>query len=259
VLIKTLIRQNQTIVDNLYCSNLNASSYLDFPIFSSSDSGSYLLPVTGANSVPGQTEATVTHRNFLKLISLATTQQGPPGASSGLLKKPCVYNLNSAYLDDDPLYTSDQSAFRQDSTFFPTPINGFINNAPNPTIAQYLAQYQTLPFYVYAADPSIQTLGTNPNTAPFVPIIYPSTQFKNASSANGLLDTIERRYYVNLGTVPKLQTVPWFNNTNGITSDSLNTYIGALLSSVISQLAAVNNSALTSISPSEALISINST
>ncbi|KAJ3003704.1 hypothetical protein HKX48_001635 [Thoreauomyces humboldtii] len=221
--IQTLVNKSTVPRDILYCSSLPALNKYNLPIQTVDDPA---LPTTGTTingrAVPLTSESQITHVNFIDGTSSLLSSSDLVGQT------PCVQNwglgspLAAAGTSDpyamDPQIPAGQEVFGYDS-------------------------------YSSSIDPA--TLGSRPKSSSF-PASDPASVLafvpnKTAPQANGLLDTIEGRLYIDTGdatgttTVVDAQPVPWYVPT----TEDPNVIMANAIRDVVAQLTTVNKTAIT--------------
>ncbi|TPX65501.1 hypothetical protein SpCBS45565_g05163 [Spizellomyces sp. 'palustris'] len=272
--IQGLIDKGTEVKEVVYCSSIPALDNLNFPKQNISDP---TLPKTSKTiddrTIPNAHENTVTHVNFLTAPD--SIGAGGPGAMGLTQQKPCVqyFGVNYPMQAGDPYALDPQvppSNFaRWDSTYAPEPLGGWLSISTVLGLSRYLIQYQLRPWLYYTLAPGVDpallgtrdAVGTIPisaaNTTLPTNSTLPSSPYKNASVANGILDTIEGRIYLevnNTGATPGIDgvtLVPWFTKSTG----DMDAIIGDAINNVIGRLSMLNKSILFDDKPSDADVS----
>ncbi|KAI9204500.1 uncharacterized protein BJ171DRAFT_562062 [Polychytrium aggregatum] len=265
VVSNSLHRIPHVALEYIYCSNLNAMSSRNWPLQDiSSASGA---PITPQANVPGATEDVININEYI-LISTSTT--GNPGVGTLGFVNPCVrwfgenYPLSALY-EQDPQLTGVYSnpVFRRDTTYTAEPLQGWVANLlTGGTMAYLFSNIQMRPWSYTVQSNNIQSgvLGTSPQLNPVTNFTvalatFGSTPYayKPANVSNGLLDTIAKRYWLNVSfTAPSpfqgIQQVPYFTGLTGSTHTVLDGAISEAVSDTLALLANLNKSSLTNIS-----------
>lgn len=246
-------------LDIIYCSSLSAFDSLNFPKQNDSDPS---LPKTSSTidgiTLPESKEDTITHVNYL--VGPSAIGQGGAGALGLTEQRPCVNYFGSRqyqFRTDDP-YAQDpqlsQPFANLDSTYSPQPRGGWLSNNTVFSLSRYLIQYQLRPwlFFTYAPEVNPATLGSRPprGALPVEPSSF--EPLKNASVANGLLDTIEGRAYVEVdekASPPNVSItpVPWYIQA----PKNMDDMIGESIQTVIDKLSTIDKHILFEDDPSD--------
>lgn len=225
----------------LYCSNRTSTNQQNWPIFNISaattaqEPNIRLIPfankkVFSVNFMSRLSLIDLTGRDPISQLVTASIAGSLPcvqwfGAAypktDGSVYEAPVEPLN-AYSNKDSLYSSEILAGWLDVL---AATEGVVDNS-NPYAQQALALlrsfvvYQTRPWYMVAVDPSVDQnlVGSAPKQPSFEdPTAIPGRDllyFKNNREANGILDSIEPRYYVLATALPPAlsgyQKVPYF-------------------------------------------------
>ncbi|KAI8928312.1 hypothetical protein BC831DRAFT_548420 [Entophlyctis helioformis] len=262
--ISNLTNSNANAYQILYCSNELSINEQNWPIYNLSGAG---ITVTPASEVPNAIpNLPVRHANFFtraSLVDLSARDVFSQLSSTTLTGSlPCVnwfglaypYDNNDMYerapsrqvkdyANKDSLYTSQVNSGWLD--ILAPLLNGDLTSPISRqaiSLARAFAVYQTRPWAVVAMEPGVDrnVIGT----APREQLLQsgdqiPKYNFKPANSSNGMLDTIESRYAVQIEVIPYsfkgYQKVPYFN----ISSSSRQSDLDAMFQSTIQQ--AINN------------------
>eukprot|EP00842_Homolaphlyctis_polyrhiza_P003931 jgi/Hompol1/4539/HPOL_001790-RA len=261
-LINTLIQKSLTIQEYLQCSNVNASTSSNIPIWTLDNN----LPTTPSTGYPGTTQSVLSHVNWIKVSAVFN---GPPGAAAFNSKHPCSFWFGESYpYSTTTPYDRDPGAsgkYVRDTTYTAEPVGGWFQALVSGLQAGTLdsqtvnifTNLQLRTWAFYAADSSVSTtlIGTSPQSA----IISPAGFLTMSSGAafvspqtasTGILGTIPTRYYQQTSTITNgtqsilgFQPVPYYNATGSSDSD-LDDAIANSINGVIARIALVDKSAL---------------
>ncbi|KAJ3368547.1 hypothetical protein HDU91_000493 [Kappamyces sp. JEL0680] len=232
----------------LYCSNRTSTNQQNWPLYNTSDPGVYR---DNPANIPGA-KLKVYAVSYLSRLSLVDLTGLDPIAQlvaanvAGSI--PCVqwfgeeypYGKNEVY---EPASDFLHRYSNKDSVYSTEILSGWLDvldptnggtDLFNPYAKQALALlsafvvFQSRPWAIVASDPSITgLLGSSPREANFSsPTLIPGdgmVYFKNATEANGILDTIEPRYYVQCKAIPPTLDgylkVPFFDQSYASEAD----------------------------------------
>ncbi|TPX48095.1 hypothetical protein SeMB42_g01671 [Synchytrium endobioticum] len=270
--ISGLIQKTATYSEILYCSNSSAMDPYNLPLALTSSNLTVLPSIAGKGAIPAATVSTIAAANYFRYAG-STVITAPAGASSFNIKRPCVNWFGESY-PFSAIYERDPginiNIGGKDTMFFAQPVGGWIplinSTLTNGTLAatlaaklQYFAQYQHRPWYIYAASDSVTAGGLLGTAAPqsAVPLTQgnsvPAQAYKYANQSNGILDTMELRYLMNVtasqsGTFSSagFSPVPVWIPISGTNATALDAVLGSSLSNVVSLLAAVDKTPLLS-------------
>ncbi|TPX55599.1 hypothetical protein PhCBS80983_g05191 [Powellomyces hirtus] len=278
-IVSGLIKGQDRGFDIVYCSDRTSINEQNWPIFNlNAEAG---IANTTAGTVPRTTRLTK-HANFYSLLLLATaggdiqelTELGllslfsdipcvswfgegyPVEPSNNVYARPLRKQTN-AYANKDSAYTAEVSSgwldiFRSDILAKPLELKQAIS------LGSQFAQYQIRPWALVGVGPGVDPneIGRPPIPRPLknlneIPATIPgssnASMFKPGLSANGLLDTIEPRWYVDADVIntriDNIQQVPFFT-FNSQTPKELNTELTTALESVLTKLTTVDQSVL---------------
>lgn len=226
----------------LYCSNRTSSNQQNWPIFNITSGQIYTETFT--KGIPGAT-GPVFSVNYLSRLSLVDLTGRDPIAqlivASVAGSIPCVqwFGANYPTSDDDVYQTTtaySHSYSNKDTVYSAEILSGWLDvlgptnggiDLSNPYAKQALALlnsfvvYQSRPWSIVSVAEGVddKLVGSAPKEANFTSVSSipgnGSLYFKNAFSANGILDTIEPRYYVLATALPPAlagyQKVPFFD------------------------------------------------
>ncbi|TPX33602.1 hypothetical protein SmJEL517_g03582 [Synchytrium microbalum] len=270
-----LIAKTASYSELLYCSNVTALDAYNLPIALTSSDLSSLPNITGKGSIPGATLDTIFATNYFRYAG-ALSLNGPPGASSYNIKRVCTNWFGESYpfstiYEKDPGLSGNIAG--KDSMFTAEPLGGWFNflntTFSNATLAsryagqiQFFTKYQSRPWYMYTFSDSVSATGLlgTAGQQPVVPFSQAGSvsaaAYKYANQSNGLLDTMETRYALNISTtvvgdvatyVPAgFVPVPVWVPVTGNTSTALDSVLATALNNVIQLLAGVDKSVLLS-------------
>ncbi|KAI8825016.1 uncharacterized protein EV422DRAFT_242205 [Fimicolochytrium jonesii] len=248
--IQNLVDKSTAPRDIIYCSSVVALDDSNFPLQNVSDP---LLPSTppmiNGNKILGTSEDLVYHANFL----VGPTQNGPPSAGSLVGNAPCVryFGTGYSYRTGDPYATDPQVAASAnyatyDSTYSPEPRGGWLSPTVATKLARYLFQYELRPWAFVSQSSSVTNAGSREQgpLIPITPALSTFTPLKPATAANGLLDTIESRLYVNATTtggnlnLAGVESVPFFQNVGS----DINLALGTAIRNAVDRLSTIDKS-----------------
>ncbi|KAJ3162376.1 hypothetical protein HDU86_004856 [Geranomyces michiganensis] len=262
--IQNLVNSSTVPQDIIYCSSIKAQDENNFPLQDTSSKAAVPLPTTSATinniKVPQSTEDKISHANFLPAgLSRFASISEIAGQKQCTQYFGLGYPLSgSSVYEQDPAIPAGQQAAGYDSTYSSEPLGGWLSIASSTKLGRYLVQYQLRPWLYTTADPGVDPalLGSRPQE-PQTPLTNSAAlasfePMKNASAANGLLDAIERRLFVDggAGAAPTsfgVQPVPWYEP--GSTDNSA--AIGAAISSVLDRLSRIDKTVLTEADPTD--------
>lgn len=260
-----LVQRTTTVSEILYCSSLNSSTSNNVPIQNTTDSR---IKTYGANVIFGSTTNSILAVNYFQLsASLIGFSAGGAGT-----KYPCVFwfqknypTSNSSlgpYESPNNISSALLPLYKMDSTYIPQPFNGWIgilaSNSSNPDSqleSQLFQTYQQRSWYVYSTSSSVpQSLVGSLQQGSLLNLQQAAlssslVSYNNATASNGILDTFETRFYVELAvdevsaavSISGVQRVPYFVATADLTTDAaLTKYI----EKCIPELAKVDKTAL---------------
>jgi hypothetical protein len=253
----------------LYCSNRTSTNQQNWPIFNITTATT--AEEKDINAIPFANKK-VFAVNFMSRLSLVDLTGRDPisqlitASIAGSL--PCVQWFGAAYpANGDTVYESTFQPLNpysnKDSLYSSEILDGWLDvlaatggtvDPNNPYSQQALALlrsfvvYQSRPWYMVAVDPSVQDsiIGNAPQEPSFDdPTKIPGKErlyFKNNNEANGILDTIEPRYYVLATALPPAlngyQKVPFFEK-NYKDEDALSAAYFTKLSDSVAKLTEV--------------------
>ncbi|KAL5038930.1 hypothetical protein BDV3_002117 [Batrachochytrium dendrobatidis] len=257
----------------LYCSSALSINEQNWPIFNLSGIG---IATSSPSLVPNaDSSMPVRHANYFSRASLVDlsskdvfSQLSSTTVAGGM---PCVNWFGGDYpRNDESVYervprtsTHPEYAFK-DSLYVSELNSGWLDllqplltfadparQAQALSLARSFALYQMRPWAVVSLGPNV-----NPNdigSSPKQPLLadisqIPNTFFTPASTAKGMLDTIEPRYNVEIRFSPPglggAQKVPYFNITNSANVKDMDALFYSTIQQAISNLARVDSSAL---------------
>ncbi|KAJ3013234.1 hypothetical protein HKX48_005863 [Thoreauomyces humboldtii] len=276
MIITNLIKNQTSGFDLVYCSNLISINEQAWPITNLDAAG---ITTTPAGQIPGTTRTT-RHANFYSMLLLATAsgdiQQLTQLTLQALLPNvPCVSWFGEGYpMNDTDVYAHSQSKkthayANKDSGYINEVKTGWLDifradiladplqEAQAVSLGGQFAQYQMRPWALVGMDPSVsaaevgtapqQPAGTALSDIPLSIAGSPSTSmFKPGNTANGLLDTIEPRWFVDVDIaaikLKSVQQVPYFQVSTTQSPTDLNTQLIASLETVLQNLTTVDDS-----------------
>jgi hypothetical protein len=220
----------------------------NFPIFNISHPS---LPITPQDQIPGAV-ANVSHVNFITSLS-----QSIIGAGAQTKVRPCVSYFEQNYPKWDSVYGNPSGSLSpldgMDSMYLPQPKGGWFNTTVQMSLARYFAQFQLNSWYLVALSDKVNAsiIGNRGIRTLLNPFQLTVTKpFPSAS--NGILGTIEGRYYVY--TSPQengFYAVPWYNMTGATSKNQLDEQLGQLIGSLITDIAKLNKTILFNPTPSD--------
>ncbi|KAJ3180018.1 hypothetical protein HDU87_002241 [Geranomyces variabilis] len=262
--IQSLVNKSTVPQDVLYCSSVRAQDSLNFPLQDVDRTASVPLPTTPATingiKLPLSTEDTIAHANFLPagLSRLASV-------SSIAGQKQCTQYFGLGYpltpatvYEEDPQIPAGQQASGYDSTYSSEPLGGWLGPQALSSLSRYLVQYQLRPWLYTTADSGVDPalIGTLPQD-PEVPLsniasLATFAPLASATSATGLLNSIERRLYIDRGTNASqvsggVQPVPWYEAGSVDNSAA----IGNAITSALDRLSRIDKTVLTASNPTD--------
>lgn len=252
----------------LYCSNYTSTNQQNWPIYNLTGFGIHHL---NQSQVPGAA-GPVYAVNYLSRLSLVDLTGRDPVAqllaASVAGSIPCVQWFGEEYpVEDSSVYESLYNPLHpysnKDSVYSSEIDSGWLDvlaptqggtQLTDPYARQAISllrtfvAYQSRPWSIVASDPSVsdaligsapkEDVLTNPSAIPGTGTLY----YKNAQIANGILDTIEPRYYVLATALPPslsgFQKVPFFDK-NYTSEDSLSESLYERLTDAVKLLNAV--------------------
>ncbi|KAJ3182707.1 hypothetical protein HDU87_008046 [Geranomyces variabilis] len=288
--VSNVIKGQDKGYDILYCSDQPSFNQQNWPIFNLDADQGIANNTAGPSQseqvprvAPGRL---VKHANFYSLLLLATaggdlqslTQlgllslfpsipciswfgEGYPTSTltSDVYEHPTSLKTN-AYATLDSAYTSEVRTgwldiFRSDILADPKQLRQAIS------LGGQFAQYQIRPWAAvgYAANVSRTEVGAAPQQPPLlaltaipatIPGAPPFANFKPGSTANGMLDTIEPRWYISVDvlstSITGIQQVPYFEvyPPETTSADDLNTLMANQLQAALNNLTQVDQSAV---------------
>ncbi|KND03404.1 uncharacterized protein SPPG_08886 [Spizellomyces punctatus DAOM BR117] len=286
--IANIVRNQDRGFDIVYCSDRVSVNEQNWPIFNFTSPGIF-------NTTPGvvpRTSRVTKHVNFFSVILLAIADLDITGSTTRsaqdlVTETPCVSWFGEAYpRDDQNIYQrvlrKQQNAYAiKDSAYTSEVSSGWLDIlAPQiladpaalrqaVSLARSFAQYQMRPWALVGAAPNVNPadIGSAPQQPPLTNLNQiPKTigggpevpMFKPATSANGLLDTIEPRWFVDVDVnalvLKSLQQVPYFelNPTAFGTVPQLDAELGQRLNKVLQNLAGLDKHVIFDTAPSSA-------
>ncbi|KAJ3157651.1 hypothetical protein HDU89_000027 [Geranomyces variabilis] len=262
--IQNLVNKSTVPQDIVYCSSVRAQDKLNFPLQDIDRTASVPLPTTSATingiKLTHATEDTVAHANFLPA---GLSRFASVSAIAG--QKQCTQYFGLGYpltpatvYEEDPAIPAGQQAFGYDSTYSSEPLGGWLGPQALTNLGRYLVQYQLRPWLYTTADSGVDpaligTLPQDPQT-PLSDIASLATfePLKNATSATGLLNSIERRLFVDRGTGASnasggVQPVPWYQPGSVDNSAA----IGDAINNALDRLSRIDKTVLTASDPTD--------
>ncbi|KAI8610816.1 hypothetical protein BC830DRAFT_1143991 [Chytriomyces sp. MP71] len=264
--INLLIARSATSENILFCGNNASLNDAGFPIWNISDSRIYGSTVTDGKSV-----------NYY-------SWSASDGSFSGLgsQKFPCVRWFGQKFPQFSSIYERNYALTgfsKMDSTFLDPPDYGWITEIGNLytsgqsdyiTLYSLFSQFQTNPWLLSAAASGYSTyLGARPSLSSFTTTnaytygttnaIQPYQSWTQTADSNGyfgLLGTLENRLYANFSSglsSVSYNRIPYAQPVSTASSDNdLDDQLSSLLSKVITGLANLNKTAITSKSATKA-------
>ena len=256
-------------IEILYCSNLSAINQQQWPITNRSNP---IIQTLSKASYPGATMQ-ILHVNFLeRAIFLDLSSPAVLNAISAITigqSSSCVQWFGSQYptstLDVYSLPISPQKGFSTKDSMYTTEIlsgwldvlspfsNGItftsVIGKQAVSLARSFATFQMRPWYLVLKDSSVldSQLGSvehslpldNANSIAVGKIPY----FKSATQANGILDTIEPRWFAKVIANPVslggYEQIPFFQS-NFTSEKNMDDYISSKIEATVTSLAAVD-------------------
>ncbi|KAI8905942.1 hypothetical protein EDD86DRAFT_193451 [Gorgonomyces haynaldii] len=273
LIISTLAKTgSSTDFQLLYCSNAESVNQQQWPVYNQSGDAIKIAP---ASSFPGA-KYRIKQLNyidksiFVELTSAAAIEKLAAVTLVG--NGPCVQWFGEQYpTRDTDIYSLPPKPRNpystKDSVYSAEILDGWLDVLAVPasgdttsiyarqafSLARTYAIYQTRPWAIVAVSPDVdpKSLGSVPPPSLTDTSKIPSQvpYFKPASAANGLLDTIEPRWYARVQNNPiglgKFEQVPYFL-TNFSSMDAINQYLTDSIQRASDALDRVDTSAVTS-------------
>ncbi|KAH9268391.1 hypothetical protein BASA83_009390 [Batrachochytrium salamandrivorans] len=257
----------------LYCSSALSINEQNWPIFNLSGIGIAVSnPATVPNALPGLPVRNANYFSRASLVDLASKNVFSQLSSTTVAGSvPCVNWFGGQYPQNDasvyeriPRTSTHPNYAFKDSLYVSELNSGWLDvlqpiltgsdagrQAQALSLARSFALFQMRPWAVVSVgnnvDPS--SIGTSPKQ-PLLSTLaqIPNVFFTPAGSANGMLDTIEPRYAVDISLSPPgfggAQKVPYFNFTSSPNQAEMDTYFFNSIQQAITNLAQVDSSAL---------------